>query len=1272
MVFIFTIVFVLCCFVTTSSWAAKKVKFLKANKKDFIRQLNESNSLEAISIGPVLGLTQNEEFKLVRKGTDFNRVTHQRLQQSLLGIPVWGMETIVSVDPDGKVVNLHGDMVLETKNEIKSIPKNLDPQGALRDMEENHKQKDVGAIWSFSNEKYGTFIVVDDKNKARVCYVVSYFAETECGNPSQPIYFINAKNGKVIDSYDMLRYAYDGTGPGGNQKIGYYYYGTDYPKFGVAINGSTCTMNYADCRSVNLNHSTSGTTPYSYTCYENTFKEINGAYSPINDAQFFGQTVYNMYQDWYSTPVLPFQLMMRVHYSTNYENAFWNGSSMTFGDGYTTFHPLVCLDVSAHEVSHGFTEYHSNLTYSGQSGGINEAFSDMAGEAAEYYSRGTNDFMCGYDIFKVAGQALRYLYDPPLDGISIDHVDDYYSGMDVHYSSGIFNKAFYLIAVSPGWNTRMSFDIFTKANMDYWTASTNFQQGGEGALDAAMDYGYNCQDVVNAFAQVGIPLTCPGPPVADFVGSPTSGGVPLTVNFTDQSTGATSWSWNFGDTGTSTLKNPSHTYTSPGTYTVTLIATNSSGSDTETKVDYITVLPPQPPIADFTASSTSISMGDSVTFTDQSQNAPTSWSWTFEGGTPGTSTAQNPTVTYNTVGTFDVTLVATNAQGQDTETKVDYINVADKPYCTSQGNSQGYEYIAGVAVADLNNSSGASPYTDFTYLTANVNQGDTVSVSLTPGFVSSSYTEWWKVWIDYNRDHDFEDTGEEVFAGSGSSVVSGNFTVPGTTITGNTRMRVSMSYSSYPPICGSFTYGEVEDYTVNISGGGLPPVANFSASATTVTEGATVNFTDLSSNSPTSWSWTFNGGTPSSSTAQNPSITYNTAGVYTVALTATNAFGSDTETKVNYITVNPPPAPVADFTASATTITEGQSVTFTDTSTNNPTSWSWTFAGGTPSSSTVQNPTITYNTAGTYTVSLTATNSGGSDTETKTNYITVNPPTPGIVFETGVLSNVGSTWQTVTLQNSYTSMVVVCSTRLLNSSTLPAVTRVRNASGNSFDVRVQNPSDASLSGYPVHYFVVEAGVYTAAEHGVKMEAVKFTSTVTAENNSWVLEGHTYQNSYTTPVVLGQVMTNNDADWSVFWASSTRANPPSASNLKAGKHVGEDPDATRANETVGYVVIEQGSGTINSTPFRAAVGADIVQGPGNTSTGYTYTFTSVPNANAAIISAAGMDGGNGGWPVMYGATPLSSTSLTMVFDEDQVLDSERNHVNEQVAYIVFGQ
>ena len=969
--FTITLFFVAFCFLTTSSWAARKVDFGAANAPGLIKKLNQN---EGVAIGKVLGLAKGEAFTLLRKRADFNRVSHFRYQQTFKGIPVWGIQTVISRGPGNKVANLHGSMVLDTPGDIKSMPavSSLDPLAALKQMESQHKERDIGATWNFRNEKYGTYVYLHN-GKARLCYVVSFFADTECGNPSQFIHFIDVRTNKVLRSFDALKYA-DGVGPGGNLKVGYYYYGVDYGPFCVTENSGTCTMDCTDVRTIDLNHGTSGTIPYSYPCYENTYKEINGAYCPLNDAQYFGQVLYNLYQDWYGVAVLPFQLSMKVHYGTNHENAYWTGDSMLFGDGYTTFYPLVCLDVVAHEVSHGFTDYNSDLIYSSQSGGINESFSDMAGEAAKYYMRGTNDFMCGYDIFKDPDGALRYLYDPPLDGISIDHVDDYYEGMNVHYSSGVFNKAFYLIATSPGWTTRMAFDIFVKANMDYWTPSTNFVQGAEGAISATVDYGYPCQDVANAFAAVGINVMCPGPPTAEFVGSPTLGGYPLTVAFTDQSTAATTYSWDFGDTGTSAEKNPVHTYTATGVYTVTLTATNAYGSDTETKVGYITVMPPQLPVADFVASSTDIVFGDSVTFTDLTIENPTSWNWTFEGGTPATSTAQNPTVTYNTVGTYTVTLTATNIVGSDTETKVGYINVADKPYCASQGNNYSMEWIARVQVDALDNASGAAGYTDFTSITCNLSGGDTVNVTLTPGFSGSTYTEYWKIWIDYNGDHDFEDPGEEVFSGVGSSTVTGSFTVsPGIDVV--TRMRVSMKYAAYPTPCEAFTYGEVEDYTANITSAGLPPVADFTADNTTITEGQSVNLTDLSTNNPDAWDWVFDGGTPATSTNQNPTVTYYTAGTYTVTLTATNAYGSDTESKVGYITVEPAgQPPIADFTYA----TDGLTVTFTDTSTDPDgtiVGWDWDF--GDENTSTLQNPTHTYAAGGTYTVTLTVTDNDG-------------------------------------------------------------------------------------------------------------------------------------------------------------------------------------------------------------------------------------------------------------------------------------------------------
>jgi PKD repeat protein len=163
------------------------------------------------------------------------------------------------------------------------------------------------------------------------------------------------------------------------------------------------------------------------------------------------------------------------------------------------------------------------------------------------------------------------------------------------------------------------------------------------------------------------------PPVTAFTASPTAGLAPLTVQFTDLSTGGpTSWLWTFGDGGTSTTQNPQHTYTAPGLYTVTLNATNEYGSDEEIRTDYITVYAPV--TAQFSANVTGGIAPLTVQFTDLSTGGPTAWSWSFGDG--NTSAAQNPVHTYTTAGTHTVTLTASHPYDSDTETKTAYITIA--------------------------------------------------------------------------------------------------------------------------------------------------------------------------------------------------------------------------------------------------------------------------------------------------------------------------------------------------------------------------------------------------------------------------------------------------------------------------------------------------------------------------------------------------------------------------------------------------------------------
>ncbi len=143
-------------------------------------------------------------------------------------------------------------------------------------------------------------------------------------------------------------------------------------------------------------------------------------------------------------------------------------------------------------------------------------------------------------------------------------------------------------------------------------------------------------------------------------------------------------------------------------------------------------------------------------------------------------------------------------------------------YCSSQGGSQKYEWISQVGMGGFSKSSGASSYSDFTNEVVTLSPGKTVSVSLKPGFSGKAYTEYWRVWIDYNRDGDFSDPGELVFSGAGRSTVTGTFKVPGTA-SGTTRMRVTMTYKAYASPCGTVKYGEVEDYTVSFGSSSVTP-----------------------------------------------------------------------------------------------------------------------------------------------------------------------------------------------------------------------------------------------------------------------------------------------------------------------------------------------------------------------------------------------------------------------------------------------------------------
>ncbi|HEY4292314.1 M4 family metallopeptidase [Luteibacter sp.] len=454
-----------------------------------------------------LGLTADYGFVAKTSAATVRGTTTVRLQQTFKGVPVFGQSIAVEQDAQGNALVADGVVSSDLQVDIASVTPRFDKTQAVA-LLVKQSSSFVSGLTKPESSKADLYIYPQEGAPARLVYLTSFFSGGE--HPSRPTAIIDANTGQIIEQWDGLAYA-NATGPGGNPKTGQYTWGANgLPYLNVTQSGTTCTMQNTYVRTYNMNHATSGSgTLWSFTCPNSNGSPANGAYGPINDAHHFGGVVHDMYLAYMNVPPLDNNqvLIMKVHYGTSYENAFWDGSSMTFGDGASTFYPLVSLDVTSHEISHGYTEQNSNLTYSGQSGGMNEAFSDMAGETAEYYDRGSNDWLVGSEIFKGNG-ALRYMQTPSQDGASIDNASQYYNGLDVHYSSGVYNRAFYLLAHKTGWNTQKAFQAFARANALYWQANSTFNSGSCGVATAANDLGLSSADVVSAFTTVGV--SCSG------------------------------------------------------------------------------------------------------------------------------------------------------------------------------------------------------------------------------------------------------------------------------------------------------------------------------------------------------------------------------------------------------------------------------------------------------------------------------------------------------------------------------------------------------------------------------------------------------------------------------------------------------------------------------------------------------------------------------------------------------------------------------------------
>ncbi|OZM56217.1 peptidase M4 [Lottiidibacillus patelloidae] len=469
--------------------------------KEFIKE-----NTKTFKLNPAKDLT------LMETTTDEVGMTHYRFIQSVKGVPIEGAEFFVHTDKDGYVKAVNGNLVTSAKqfkmpkqkvSEAKAIQNawshiNLSKEDTIVEshgpsVHGNHVENTAEKSKLVVYEHEGKFYLT---HKVQLQFIEPYGANWQV--------FVDATNGEIVDSFNAVTHgATSGYGYGvlGDYKtLNTYYYNGWYYLYDV-----TKPMNGV----IETRDANNGTTQGGYSVDSNNAFTSSGQAADV-DAHKYAGIVYDYYYNTHNRNSFDnagSTIISTVHYSTNYNNAFWNGNQMVYGDGDgTTFIALSgALDVVAHELTHAVTERTAGLIYQDQSGALNESMSDVFGYFVE-----PNDYLMGEDVYTpgISGDALRSISDPTAYG-QPDHMNDYYytssDNGGVHTNSGIPNKAAYNTIVSIG-KTKAE-KIYYRALTVYLTSSSDFSDARAALLSSTADlYGYGTEytAVENAWDAVGV------------------------------------------------------------------------------------------------------------------------------------------------------------------------------------------------------------------------------------------------------------------------------------------------------------------------------------------------------------------------------------------------------------------------------------------------------------------------------------------------------------------------------------------------------------------------------------------------------------------------------------------------------------------------------------------------------------------------------------------------------------------------------------------------
>lgn len=508
---------------------------------DELIKINQSpeNKIPVTELGHYLNAGVNFSFKSVKQLPTSHGTLSIKYQQYYNQLPVYGSSLVVESTRDGTIKTVYGNFLQKTTLNIKEMNQLISQDEAL-----DIVVKAFGisvASSQLSNNKPKKIVYINHEKKA----VVAYFVDIFSSSGVRPQAIVNASNGEIIFQQNGMLHegkssikreqvstevptpvntestGYNVVAEGGiidkeNKKDDKHVYELNVSHYIKPNNWDKSERNMCFMRDPNRNIDvTKDGSGFVFICNGHKAPNTphNSGISMINDLFHYSGKTIDMYNTYLGERPLSGVLKANAKYVYGHDE-YWDGNGIVFEGGDEIYYPMTSLDFVAHEISHAYTEGNSGLYSAGEPGAINESFSDMAAQAAKYYTTGTANFLIGDEVVKPGviqknGKpmlASRYMNNPPQDGYSIDNVNNY-TGQDSHYASGIYNKVYTLLAQSSGWTPESAFKLFARANALYWNPATGFIQGACDTLRAARDLDYNQSDVANAFSQAGI--TCP-------------------------------------------------------------------------------------------------------------------------------------------------------------------------------------------------------------------------------------------------------------------------------------------------------------------------------------------------------------------------------------------------------------------------------------------------------------------------------------------------------------------------------------------------------------------------------------------------------------------------------------------------------------------------------------------------------------------------------------------------------------------------------------------